>query len=201
MNSIIKICKKHGSLTIDQVRQKGKSPNGQPYYQCLYCKSENAKNYRKNNLDTIKEKQYVYDNNKKNNTEWREKRKSWIKDYQKRRRNDPKRREEFLQKQLEHKRKYFEKNHDSILERQRDNSYNLKMHYVRWYLKKHYGFENPPNELIEAKAELMRLRREIMIINVNRGKNKYVSKTKKYRRGYERKDDERNFAISSKENS
>lgn len=199
VSDIIKVCKKHGELTKDQIHPKGKSKTGKQYYGCLLCKRIISKKFHTNNPESVKKSQHNYDQRKKDNPEWQQKRKVWMYNYQKRRRiilGD-----KLRAKEIEWKRTYYKKHREMLVEKYREMSINLDKSYVKSYLKRYYGFENPPNELVNAKAILMMLKREIMIINCNMGRNKYVAKTKKYRRRIQSEDAERNILNKAEENS
>ncbi len=179
MNNIVKFCKKHGNLKKDSAHHKGKSITGKQYWGCNLCKHENAINYYNKNIVKIKEKAATYHQKRKTSSTFKIKKKKWMHDYQKRRRNE--RGDELREKELIIKRNYYKRNRESILERQKQHTANLAMHYVRYHLKKNLGFENPSDDLVKTKALLMLLKREIMNVNYNLGKNKYVKKTKRYK--------------------
>jgi len=50
---IIKICKKHGKLTLEQVRPHVSSVNGKTYYDCRQCDREQARQWSKDNRKRI----------------------------------------------------------------------------------------------------------------------------------------------------
>lgn len=43
MNDIVKVCKIHGELTLDQTRLNRISPKGRPYLRCGFCRNEQAR--------------------------------------------------------------------------------------------------------------------------------------------------------------
>ncbi len=51
---IVKFCKKHGDLTLEQARPHISSVNGKTYYDCKLCGREQAINWVKNNPDKVK---------------------------------------------------------------------------------------------------------------------------------------------------
>ena len=189
MSEIIKVCKKHGELASHEVYPKDKKPNGDRYYGCLYCKRDNAKNYYQNNLESIKEKKVTYDKKRKSHPAFKDKKKKWMHSYQKNRRIN--RGDELRAKERIWKRNWVEKNYDKVKYQQADYKRNLRYGYVKAFLKNHFGFENPNDDLVFAKATLMMLKREIMKLNVANGKNKYVRKTKKYKRNHQSENAER----------
>ncbi len=194
---IMKLCKKHGKLTLDQVHPKGKSLSGKQYYGCNLCKKINAKKFYENNFESIRLSNSKYHQKRKSTKEFKEKKKKWMHDYQKRRRLL--RGDELREKNRKQKLKWSKLNREKLKMKMREMSANLHPSYVKSYLKVHYGFENPTNELIHAKATIMLLKREIMKINVNQGKNKYVAKTRKYKRGSASRDAEQSILEGSTE--
>lgn len=195
----VKTCKKHGKLTANLVHQKGKShTSGNPYYGCNLCKKEQAKKYNENNSEIIKKKRYEYDQKRKLKEEFIVKKKKWMHDYQKRKRkNKP---NEVRKKDREYKRIYVKRHREKINQRMKDMITNLHPCYVRNVLKYQYGFDNPSDDLVDCKSSLMLLRREIMKINFNQGKNKYVSKTGKGQRRYQNKHAEDRIIKGSTQN-
>lgn len=179
INNINKACKKHGVLTEDQIHNKGKSKTGKQYYGCKLCKKEAAKKYTENNYEKIKIKLAEYHQKRKLKPEFKIKKKKWMHDYQKRQRLlNP---EKIRKKDRENKKIWTNKHIDRIKKEFKSYIDDLHPYYVKAYLKKHYGFDNPSDELVHAKATLMLLKREIMKLNVNMGRNKYVAKTRKYK--------------------
>lgn len=177
----VKICKKHGKLKENQIHVKGKNKHGNPYYACNFCKKENAKKYYKNNFDNIKIKSADYHQKRKLDPEFKYKKRKWMHDYQKRKRlNEP---DQVREKDRKNKLIWSARHREKINKSFQEMRNNLHPMYVKNYLKTHYGFSNPNDEIIHAKATLMLLRREIMKINFNQGRNKYVAKTRKYKRG------------------
>lgn len=194
---IVKKCKTHGDLTEKEIHQKGKSPTGKQYYGCLHCKRVAQVKYRDIYPDKVKEQNYKRNQARKNNPEWRDKKRKWERDYQARKRIT--RPEEVRLKDREYKKKIYPEKRQKILEQHKIMRDNLMFSYVKNCLKKN-GFEDPQNELIHAKANIMLLKREIMIQNVNKGKNKYVKKTGQRKRGYPNRDAERKIIEGSTEN-
>lgn len=178
---LTKICKKHGELSHEFIHPKGKSKTGKQYYGCLLCKRETAKKYHKNNLENVKLSSAKYHQKRKLTQEFKDKKKKWMHDYQKRKRLLQT--DKVRKKDREYKKLWSDRHREKIntdFKQMRDNLHPM---YVKWYLKSYYGFDDPSDNLVHAKATIMLLKREIMKINVTQGKNKYVSKTRKYKRG------------------
>lgn len=185
---IVKTCKKHGELTIDQVHLKGKSNSGKQYYGCNQCKSENAKRFYKHHIDEIKVKSAEYHQERKLKPDFKQKKKKWMHDYDARKRLlYP---DKVREKDRKDKKRWSDKHRDKINKEFKEMRDNLHPMYVRAYLKNHYGFDDPSDKLVHAKATIMLLKREIMKVNVGMGKKKYVSKTGRYKRGHASKDSE-----------
>jgi hypothetical protein len=199
-NEIIKKCKKHGGLTQDQIHPKGKIKTGKQYYGCKLCKKVVAKKYYTSHPEKIKEDHYNRYQKIKFDPEWRKKKKVWMANYYKRLIKDDNRRIKFKERNRLEKVLFYKNHREKLIKTQREMSDNLHPSYVKHYLKKHYGFENPSDELIKAKSAIMLLRREIMVINTNKGKNKYVKKTRKYPRNRQDKISERRIIGEEEEN-
>ena len=200
MNEIVKICKKHGELTKDQVHPKGKSKVGKQYYGCKLCKKIVAKKYNISHQDQIKENHHNYHQKRKLDPAWKAKKKVWQAGYYNRVIQDENRKNKFKERNKMEKRKFYKRHTDKLINCQQKMRDNLHPSYVKYILKRHYGFENPSDELVSAKSAIMLLRREIMIINVNRGKHKYVKKTRRYTRSRVDEISERRILGTEEEN-
>ena len=198
MSEIVKICKKHGNLTKDLIHPKGKSKTGKQYYGCILCKREVAMRYIANNPENVKKQAANRHQKRKLKPDFKEKKKKWMHDYYERRLIRDK--EGLRAKNRREKKRYYKRHTQIILERMKNITANLHPSYVRAYLKKHYGFENPSHALIDCKSVLMLLRREIIKNNIVGGKNKYVVKTKKYPRRIQTEDAESRIIKGSTEN-
>lgn len=194
---IIKSCKIHGLLTEIDVHPKGKSTTGKQYYGCKHCKKIASSKYISTNPEAVKIQRHNHHQNRKNNPEWREKKKKREREYQARRR---KKEPELMKlKNKEYKRKSYVKLRDKILLMHKNMRDNLFFSYVKNVLNKS-GFENPCNELIHAKANILLLKREIFLQNSERGKKTNVRQTRARKRGYPNDDARRNILDEATEN-
>lgn len=164
MLEIVKVCKKHGELTIDQVHEE-KTAIGF-IHKCKQCKKERTKIYREKNIEKIREydrkrgkerrnNEYYKAVSRKASREWRRENADIV--------NERVRKDRIAnpEKYLEYERKNREKNRSRLQELNIVRNYNISYELYKWMEKKQNELceicGNPETKKSRTEGQICRL--------------------------------------------